>query len=202
MCRLKLLAYPYYNSRRTETKPEMIILNRPLEVMIITGLNAAVGALLLMNGLGAVGVPALSFNFSEGLMAIATSLLYNLLSIGGALMLPLGAAFLGSAAGLFLGKGWGWTLSRSLQVLGIVLGFAFMYGAGGETAKMAMYAFGMALSGVVIGFLYAPEVREFYGKQPVEHSERAHSRRKRKESQVEDEDVEVEEEETSAAEVE
>ncbi|MGH9991591.1 MAG: hypothetical protein ACREAZ_02980 [Nitrososphaera sp.] len=177
----------------------MIILNRPLEVMVITGLNAAVGAILLLNGLAVTTVPGLSLNMTEGLIATGLSVLYNVLGIGGVLMLPVGAAFLGSAAGLFLGKAWGWTLSRALQVLGILLGFAFMYGAGGEVAKMAMYAFGMALSGVVLGFLYAPEVREFYGKQPVPHSERAQSRRKRKESQVEDEE---EEEEPSAAEVE
>jgi hypothetical protein len=117
------------------------------------------------------------------------------MSILGAFEIPLALAFFGSAGGLFLGKGWGWTLSRSLQIVGIAFGFGFLYDAGALLQTMALYVASMAMSGVVIGFLYAPEVREFYGKAAVPHKKQ---RRKKKQEISEDE----EDQEPSAAEVE
>jgi hypothetical protein len=56
----------------------------------------------------------------------------------------------------------------------------------------------MAISGVVIGYLYAPEIREFYGKNIVEQSPTKQRRRKKQEIS----DEEEEGQEPSAAEVE
>ncbi|MCI0556909.1 MAG: hypothetical protein MN733_00315 [Nitrososphaera sp.] len=172
-----------------------------MEILIIAGLNAAIGAILVLNGLPFAGVPELSFSLPEAGLAGALSIVYTIMKVAGILVLPLGFAFFGATAGLFLGKGWAWTMSRKLMIAGIALGFAFMYGTA-DISKMGLYTLGMALSGVVIGFLHTAEVREFYGKQVVpESSHRKHSKRKRRQRTAEEED-EIEEQEPSAAEVE
>jgi hypothetical protein len=163
-----------------------------MEVMIIVGLNGAIGAILLMNGLSAGGIPEVSFN-SPGV-----SVLFGILSIAGLLKIPVGIGFLGSAAGLFLGKGWGWSLARTLQFAGIALGFAFLYTSGGEVGTMLMYVLGMALSGVILGFLHTAEMREFYGKQMTAIVPQRKLPRKKRKSLP----AEVEDDETSTAEVE
>jgi len=175
----------------------MIILNRPMEILIITGLNVAVGVILLLNGLGsALVLPVISLSIPDDMAAVLL-LVGNIMTIAGSVKLPLAIAFFGSAAGLFLGKGSAWTITRALQFAGIALGFAFLYGAGSEIATLGLYTLGMAIGGIVIGYLYTPEVREFYGKQEMAPSQRKHSRRKRKETITEDEDAQP-----SAAEVE
>lgn len=173
----------------------MFILNRPLEILILVGLNAVVGAILFMNSLSTGGfeLPSALPTLNSGLPALIGSIM----GILGASELPLGLAFFGSAAGLFLGKGWGWTMSRTLQVVAIVLGFAFLYDAGGQMSTMGIYVLGMTLSGVVIGFLYAPEVKEFYGKN-IEPRQAKRQRRRRRQADEE----EIDEQESSAAEVE
>jgi hypothetical protein len=172
---------------------DMYILNRPMEIMILLGLNAAVGAILFMNGLATGGVefPSALPSLTSGIMPMISSVM----SILATFEMPLALAFFGSAAGLFLGKGWGWSLSRTLQIVGIAFSFGFLYDAGGAIQTMALYVMGMAISGVVIGYLYAPEIREFYGKNVVEQPTRRQRRRRKQE-------IEEEEEETSAAEVE
>ena len=164
----------------------MNILSRPLEIMILVGLNAVVGVILLMNGLSTGGVefPSAIPPLGSGVQSIVG----GVMSILNTFELPLAFAFFGSAAGLFLGKGWGWTMSRALQIIGITFGFAFLYDAGDALQTMGLYALDMAIGGVVIGFLYAPEVREFYGKTPVTQSKR--QRRKRKQEVSEEEDQE------------
>ncbi|HEV8387290.1 MAG TPA: hypothetical protein VGQ03_06670 [Nitrososphaera sp.] len=174
----------------------MYILNRPMEIMILIGLSAVIGAVLFMNGLSTGGIefPTGLPSFESGILSIITGIMPFL----GVFEIPLALAFFGSAAGLFLGKGWGWTMSRTLQILGIVFGFGFLADAGGNVQTMGLYAVSMAISGVVIGYLYAPEIREFYGKNIVEQSPTKQRRRKKQEIS----DEEEEGQEPSAAEVE
>jgi hypothetical protein len=88
-------------------------------------------------------------------------------------------------------------MSRALQIVGIVFGFGFLADAGGLIQTMGLYAMAMAMSGVVLGYLYAPEVKEFYGKNPVLEAPRRQRRRKKQEIEDDEED-----QEPSAAEVE
>jgi hypothetical protein len=173
----------------------MYILNRPLEIMILVGLNAVVGAVLFMNGLSTGGIefPTGLPSFDSGPMTILTGVMPFL----GAFEIPLALAFFGSAAGLFLGKGWGWGMSRALQIVGIVFGFGFLADAGGAIQTMGLYMMAMAVSGVVIGYLYTPEVKEFYGKNPIFEAPKRQRRRKKQEIADDEED-----QEPSAAEVE
>ena len=163
--------------------------------MILVGLNAVVGVVLLMNGLGTGGIefPTGLPSFDAGPITIITGIMPFL----GAFEIPLSLAFFGSAAGLFLGKGWGWSMSRALQIVGIVFGFGFLADAGGAVQTMALYVMAMAISGVVIGYLYTAEVKEFYGKNPVFEAPKRHRRRKKQEIEDDEED-----QEPSAAEVE
>jgi len=173
----------------------MYILNRPMEIMILIGLSAVIGAVLFMNGLSTGGI-----EFPTGLPSFwsdVLSIITGIMPFLGVFEIPLALAFFGSAAGLFLGKGWGWTMSRALQILGIVFGFGFLADAGGNVQTMGLYAMSMAISGVAIGYLYAPEVREFYGKNIVEQSP---TKRRRKKQEISNEEEEGQE--PSAAEVE
>lgn len=173
----------------------MYILNRPMEIMILIGLNAAVGVILLMNGLSTGGIefPTSLPSFGSGPLSIVTGIMPFL----GAFELPLAFAFFGSAAGLFLGKGWGWSMSRAVQIVGVAFGFGFLADAGGDIQTMGLYTMGMAASGVVIGFLHTPGVKEFYGKNMIVEAPKRQRRRKKQEM-VEEED----DQESSAAEVE
>jgi hypothetical protein len=207
MCSFKLLAYPYYNSGRIETKPDMMILNRPMDILIITGLNAIVGVILLLNALASPltlpGLPSDLFRAGTTPMVI----IGTILTFAGIAKLPLAIGFLGTAAGLFLGKGRAWSISRKLLYAGIGLGFAFVYGAGGDTGIMGQYVLAMALSGVIIGYLHTAQVREFYGMQPVpELPHKTHHKRKIRpaEEDIEEDiaDVEEDEQPTSAPEAE
>jgi hypothetical protein len=63
---------------------------------------------------------------------------------------------------------------------------------------MLMHVLGMALSGVILGFLHTAEMREFYGKQMTAIVPQRKLPRKKRKSLPE----EVEEDETSTAEVE
>ena len=87
---------------------DMYILNRPMEIIILIGLSVAVGAVLFMNGLSTGGLefPTGLPSFGSGVLTIITGIMPFL----GAFEIPLALAFFGSAAGLFLGKGWGWTM--------------------------------------------------------------------------------------------
>lgn len=151
---------------KQETTRMTMILNRPLEVMIITALNAAIGAILLMNGLAAP-FSGINVAFNNGIAGTPFGLpiVGSIMTILGSMKILIAMAFFGAAAGLFLGKGWGWTMSRVMQFAGIAFGFTFMYTSGGEITKMALHVLGMAMSGIAIGFLHTAEVREFYGKQ-------------------------------------
>ena len=163
--------------------------------MILVGLSAAVGVVLLMNGLSTGGIefPTGLPSFESGILPLIT----GIMPFFGAFEIPLALAFFGSAAGLFLGKGWGWSMSRAIQIASIVFGFGFLADAAGTIATMGLYAMAMAISGVIIGYLRTAEVREFYGKTIV--SEAPKRQRRRKKQDLEEEEFD---EESSAAEVE
>lgn len=82
-----------------------------------------------------------------------------LLIIGiGIIFLAIGIAFLVVAYGLWRGKRWAWTVTLILSVIGIILAIASL--AVGNMGAIVS----IIIHGVVIYYLYRPNVKAFFGK--------------------------------------
>jgi uncharacterized membrane protein HdeD (DUF308 family) len=82
-----------------------------------------------------------------------------LLIIGiGIIFLAVGIAFLVVAYGLWRGKRWAWTVTLILSVIGIILAIASL--AVGNMGAIVS----IIIHGVVIYYLYRPNVKAFFGK--------------------------------------
>jgi uncharacterized membrane protein HdeD (DUF308 family) len=109
--------------------------HRPLGVTIISILTAIGGIVFLASG------------------AV-------LLVVGiGIILLALGIAYFVMAYGLWTGKRWAWTITLILSVIGIIVAIASIV-AGNVGAIISII-----IHGVVIYYLYRPNVKAFFGKQ-------------------------------------
>ena len=82
-----------------------------------------------------------------------------LLIIGiGFILLALGIAYLVMAYGLWKGKGWAWTITLILSVIGIIIAIVSI--AAGNVAAII----NVIIHGIVIYYLYRPNVKAFFGK--------------------------------------
>jgi uncharacterized membrane protein HdeD (DUF308 family) len=108
--------------------------HRPLGVTIIAILTAIGGIIFLLSGL-------------------------VLLIVGiGIVLLALGIAYLVMAYGLWRGKGWAWTITLILSVIGIIVGIVSI--AAGNVGAIVS----VIIQGIVIYYLYRPNVKAFFGK--------------------------------------
>jgi uncharacterized membrane protein HdeD (DUF308 family) len=108
--------------------------HRPLGVTIIAALTIIGGIIFLANGL-------------------------VLLIIGiGIILLALGIAYMVMAYGLWKGRGWAWTITLILSAIGIVVALVSI--AAGNVAAIV----NIIIHGIVIYYLYRPNVKTFFGK--------------------------------------
>jgi uncharacterized membrane protein HdeD (DUF308 family) len=108
--------------------------DRPLGVTIIAILTIIGGILFLFSGL-------------------------VLLIIGiGIILLALGIAYFVMAYGLWNGRGWAWTITLILSVIGIII--AIVSTAAGNVATII----NVIIYAIVIYYLYRPNVKAFFGK--------------------------------------
>ena len=107
---------------------------RPLGVTIIAILTAIGGIIFLLSGI--------------------VSLIIGI----GFLLLALGIAYLVMAYGLWNGRGWAWTITLILTVIGIIVGIgSLVTGNGGAVI-------GIIIQAIVIYYLYRPNVKVYFGK--------------------------------------
>jgi uncharacterized membrane protein HdeD (DUF308 family) len=92
-----------------------------------------------------------------GLIFLASGLVLLIIGIG-IILLALGIAYLVMAYGLWKGKGWAWTITLILSAIGIVV--ALISIAAGNIGAI----FSIVIHGVVIYYLYRPNVKAFFGK--------------------------------------
>jgi uncharacterized membrane protein HdeD (DUF308 family) len=92
-----------------------------------------------------------------GIIFLASGVVLLIVGIG-IVLLALGIAYLVMAYGLWKGKGWAWTITLILSVIGIILGIASI--AAGNVGSII----GIIINGVVIYYLYRPNVKAFFGK--------------------------------------
>jgi uncharacterized membrane protein (DUF2068 family) len=109
--------------------------HRPLGVTIIAILTAIGGIVFLASG--------------------AVLLIVGICII----LLALGIAYFVMAYGLWIGKRWAWTITLILSVIGIIVAIASIV-AGNVGAIISII-----IHGVVIYYLYRPNVKAYFGKQ-------------------------------------
>jgi hypothetical protein len=92
-----------------------------------------------------------------GLIFLGSGLVLLIVGIG-VILLALGIAYLVMAYGLWKGRGWSWTITLILMVIGIIVAIAsIVAGNGASIVSIIIHA-------VVIYYLYRPNVKAFFGK--------------------------------------
>lgn len=79
-------------------------------------------------------------------------------AIWGSILIAVGAGSFLVAYGLFHGRSWGWSGAVALAIIGIVI--PLMNVVAGYWPSV----FTMVLSGIVLYFLFMPQVREYFGR--------------------------------------
>jgi uncharacterized membrane protein HdeD (DUF308 family) len=92
-----------------------------------------------------------------GLIFLVSGLVLLIIGIG-FILLALGIAYLVMAYGLWKGKGWAWTITLILSVIGIIIAIVSI--AAGNVAAII----NVIIHGIVIYYLYRPNVKAFFGK--------------------------------------
>ena len=142
------------------------VLEGPLEVKILGSLVALVGILLVLAGMSSLGesLPAL---FSLSIDALRENPLPTSMQAAGAAVgvaiLPAGMAFLAMTAGMLMGKRWAWTGCLAAVAAGIAFS-VFRMSQQTEFGGLMGYMGAIAISGIIVGYLYTPEIKEFFGK--------------------------------------
>jgi uncharacterized membrane protein (DUF2068 family) len=155
------------------------IRHRPTGVTILGVLFVIAGAFSLLGGIATlVAIPfvtnvnpnvignELQFNGQQALMPSEQTALAqgsgSILTVLGALLIPLGIASLVVAYGLFKAKRWAWYVAIVLSIIGIVVNVISLV-----TANMGAIAgalVGIAINGIVLYYLSRRSVREYFGK--------------------------------------
>jgi len=157
-------------------------MERPLGVTVIAILVVIGGIMSLFGGISLVIVGALlstSFTDVSTTSPIIGSLFGVLSAALGAVLLVVGVGYIIMSYGLLKGKGWAWTITIILTLIGIAINIisaitggvsnistinnmngdsnSFIYGIVGSVI-------GIAISVAIIYYLYRPRVKLFFGK--------------------------------------
>ncbi len=92
-----------------------------------------------------------------GIIFLASGLVLLIIGIG-IILLALGIAYMVMAYGLWKGRGWAWTITLILSAIGIVVALVSI--AAGNVAAIV----NIIIHGIVIYYLYRPNVKTFFGK--------------------------------------
>jgi hypothetical protein len=142
---------------------------RPIGVTIIAILTIIGGIALLIGGLGFITFGGiLSAVSSEGSSTeaadiAALGMVPMILGIG---MVIIGIIYLIVSYGLLKGKGWAWTITIIVMIIGIVIQIISAISTGlltsSLTSAVATHIIGIIISGIIIFYLYRPHVRAYF----------------------------------------
>jgi uncharacterized membrane protein (DUF2068 family) len=145
---------------------------RPTGVTIIGILTIIGGIVMLLGGIAlltlAAFVPNLpltddQINSQLGNIGMSSSLLAIISSATGGVFLILGIASLVVAYGLFKAKKWAWTINVILSFISIAMGIVSI--ATGNIGGIVS----IAISGLIVYYLYRPHVKAYFGKTVQPH---------------------------------
>jgi uncharacterized membrane protein (DUF2068 family) len=157
-----------------------LIRHRPTGVTILGILFVIAGAFMLLGGIATlvaipfvanvnpnvVGNNELQFNgqqpFTLGEQTALAQGSGSILTVLGALLIPLGIASLVVAYGLFKGKSWSWTVAVVLSAIGLAINVISLVTSnmGGITGALV----GIAINAIVLYYLSRRNVRQYFGK--------------------------------------
>ena len=157
-------------------------MERPLGVTVIAILVVIGGIMSLFGGISLVIVGALlstSFTDVSTTSPIIGSLFGVLSAALGAVLLVVGVGYVIMSYGLLKGKGWAWTITIILTLIGIAINI--IYAITGGVSNMSTInnmngdansftygivgsVIGIAISVAIIYYLYRPRVKLFFGK--------------------------------------
>ena len=157
-----------------------LIRHRPTDVTILGILFVIAGAFTLLGGIATlVAIPFVSnvnpnvindelqLNGQQPLLTPSeqTALAQgsgSILTVLGAILIPLGIASLVVAYGLFKGKSWAWLVAVVLSTIGIIVNAISLVTANMSAITGALV--GIAINAIVLYYLSRRNVREYFGK--------------------------------------
>jgi uncharacterized membrane protein HdeD (DUF308 family) len=129
--------------------------HRPLGVTIIAVLTIIAGIAFLASGITAATVAPLLYGTGVNNNSMLTPVVSAVTGVG---LLILGIAYFVMAYGLLKAKGWAWTITVLLSCIGIALGFVSV--ATGHIGSI----FSIVINGIILYYIYRPNVKSFFGK--------------------------------------
>jgi uncharacterized membrane protein (DUF2068 family) len=159
---------------------DSLLRHRPTGVTILAVLFVIAGAFTLLGGIATlVAIPfvanvnpnvignEIQFNGQQPLLTPSeqTALAQgsgSILTVLGAVLIPLGIASLVVAYGLFKAKSWSWTVAVVLSIIGVVVNVISLVTSnmGGITGALV----GIAINAIVLYYLSRRNVRQYFGK--------------------------------------
>jgi len=145
--------------------------SRPTGVTILGVLSIISGIIMLILGavliVAAAVIPSLGSideNAAEQIesqlnpMGLSAAMLGPILGAMAGVMIAIGIASIIVAMGLFKGKGWAWTVSVILALIGIATSIASL--AVGNFGGIA----NLVINGIILYYLFRPHVKAYFGK--------------------------------------
>ena len=154
--------------------------HRPTGITIIAILTIIGGILLLLSGVALVTVGSLiSVHNTTGASSSSVGAkIFGIIAAGvGGILLAVGIGYLVMSYGLLKGKGWAWTITIILVIIGIATqivstsaGSVFTASSlpnnssGNVTSGIIGAIIDIAISIVILYYLYRPHVKAYFGK--------------------------------------
>ena len=91
----------------------------------------------------------------------ASFLAFGGLLIGG-IVLAVGIGYLAVSYGLLNGRGWAWTVTVILSIIGIVIQIISAL----STSDIAFTTLSIGINAIILYYLYRPNVKAYFGKSP------------------------------------
>jgi hypothetical protein len=150
--------------------------HRPTGVTIIAILTIISGILLLLSGIALVALGALFSSNSTSTSQDVAKFFGTISAVVGGVLLAIGIGYIVMFYGLLKGKGWAWTTTVILLIIGIaiqILSTSVITAASVENTKdvisgivgsITFPLIGLAINIVILYYLYRRHVRAYFGK--------------------------------------
>ncbi|MDQ3968192.1 MAG: hypothetical protein M3275_07335 [Thermoproteota archaeon] len=138
------------NSRNTND----LIRHRPTGVTVLGILFVIAGAFTLLGGI--TTLVAIPFVANVNLAQVSGSIL----TVLGAVLIPLGIASLVVAYGLFKAKSWAWYVAVALSIIGLVVNVISLVTA--DIGAITGALVGIAINAIVLYYLSRRSVRQYF----------------------------------------
>ena len=135
-------------------------------LVIIGGISSIVGGLAAIAFAGIVSMS--STETSSNTAAIDIGSLSIIPLVLGIILLIIGIIYLAVSYGLLKGKGWAWIVTIVVTIIGLIMQIisAVITGLASSSIETAIvtHIIGIIISGIIIFYLYRPNVRAYFGR--------------------------------------